>query len=444
MSFSDLYAKYNCTYCQVEINGVRVRCSECIDFDICLQCFSLGAEIGPHKNDHSYQFMDSGAFGIFLGRNSWSANEEVRLLDAIEQFGFGNWEDIAKHIESRSPEEAKDEYITRYLEGSIGRATWGNIESTSRPSLHCADRDEGPLGPSAVSRLPPLAVTADEALQLGYMSNRDDFEREHDHEAEQLISTLSLNPEDDELDVALKLSQVDIYTRRLRERTRRKRLVRDYQLVSIFFNNQRNKQRTLGKLAKEKKEFTERLRWTAQFYGRSEQSGVVAGLWRERELRVRLAELHRYRLAGVTRLEECAHYEQHAAHRKHPHAANHHLDGSSGCLDTNQTKDQMQTNMLQQRKKDGESGSSSTSPKCIRDGSTACGCSKKNSCSNNNGVCSTQLLNNNEIQLCSALSLAPAQYVTLKGVLLRRPPSADSDVDVAVRQYLQVAGWLHN
>lgn len=73
--------------------------------------------------------------------------------------------------------EAKDEYITRYLEGSIGRATWGNIESTSRPSLHCADRDEGPLGPSAVSRLPPLAITADEALQLCYMSNRDDFER---------------------------------------------------------------------------------------------------------------------------------------------------------------------------------------------------------------------------------------------------------------------------
>lgn len=73
--------------------------------------------------------------------------------------------------------EAKDEYITRYLEGSIGRATWGNVESTSRPSLHCADRDEGPLSPSAVSRLPPLAITADEAAQLGYMSNRDDFER---------------------------------------------------------------------------------------------------------------------------------------------------------------------------------------------------------------------------------------------------------------------------
>lgn len=37
MSFTDLYAKYNCTYCQEEISGVRVKCAECPDFDICLQ-----------------------------------------------------------------------------------------------------------------------------------------------------------------------------------------------------------------------------------------------------------------------------------------------------------------------------------------------------------------------------------------------------------------------
>lgn len=55
------------------------------------------------------------------------------------------------------------------------------MEGTTRPSLHCADRDEGPLGPSAVSRLPHLAVTVDEASQLGYMPNRDDFERVSSH-----------------------------------------------------------------------------------------------------------------------------------------------------------------------------------------------------------------------------------------------------------------------
>uniref|UniRef100_A0A2H1VQP9 SFRICE_005473 n=1 Tax=Spodoptera frugiperda TaxID=7108 RepID=A0A2H1VQP9_SPOFR len=94
--------------------------------------------------------------------------------------------------------------------------------------------------------------------------------------------------------------------------------------------------------------------------------------------------------------------------------------------------------------RDGESGSSSTSPRCTRDGSTACGCSKKSSCSNSNGACSRHLLTSNEIQLCSALSLPPAQYVTMKGVLLRRPAAADADVDIAVRHYLHSAGWIRN
>jgi transcriptional adapter 2-beta len=114
---ADLYAKYNCIYCQEDITGLRVECIECPEFDFCLQCFSAGAEIGQHKNNHAYQFMDSGTISIFNGRGNWTAREQLRLLDAIEQFGFGNWEDISKHIET----QAKEEYIARYLNGNIGK-----------------------------------------------------------------------------------------------------------------------------------------------------------------------------------------------------------------------------------------------------------------------------------------------------------------------------------
>jgi transcriptional adapter 2-beta len=34
---SDLFAKYNCTYCQEDITGLRIKCAECTDFDLCLQ-----------------------------------------------------------------------------------------------------------------------------------------------------------------------------------------------------------------------------------------------------------------------------------------------------------------------------------------------------------------------------------------------------------------------
>lgn len=57
-------------------------------------------------------------------------------------------------------------------------------------------------------------------------------------EAEGLVSQLSLDPEkDSEVEISLKLAIVDMYTRRLRERARRKRIARDYQLVEKYFAN---------------------------------------------------------------------------------------------------------------------------------------------------------------------------------------------------------------
>ena len=35
--FSDTFAKYHCNYCEDDVNGLRVRCLECEDFDLCLQ-----------------------------------------------------------------------------------------------------------------------------------------------------------------------------------------------------------------------------------------------------------------------------------------------------------------------------------------------------------------------------------------------------------------------
>ncbi len=37
--------------------------------------------------------------------------------------------------------------------------------------------DDGPLGPAAMAKLPPLDITPEEAVLLGYMPQRDDFEK---------------------------------------------------------------------------------------------------------------------------------------------------------------------------------------------------------------------------------------------------------------------------
>lgn len=154
--------------------------------------------------------MDTSILSIFRGKGSWSAREEVHLLDAIEQYGFGNWEIISKHIETRSPEEAKEEYVNKFLNGTIGSHTWIPAAEAHRPHLldHTVATDSGPLGNNIIQKLPPLEVSTEEAMQLGYLPNRDDFEREYDPSAEQLVSTLSLNPDDEDTDLILKLAQV--------------------------------------------------------------------------------------------------------------------------------------------------------------------------------------------------------------------------------------------
>ncbi|XP_063696985.1 transcriptional adapter 2B isoform X2 [Culicoides brevitarsis] len=312
----EIYKRYDCTYCQEEITGIRIHCAECSsDYDSCLLCYTSGAEIGEHESDHSYQLIPITAPSvvppIIKGPpNRWTPAEEILLLDAVEQFGFGNWEDIARHIESRSAEEAKEKYIEKYLESAIGRLTWGP-EAEKRPVLidHTLNDDMGPLSPYYTNRLPLLDITQEEATHVGYMANRDDFEREYDTTAEKLVSVLALDPDDEEEDLLLKLAQIDIYSRRIRERARRKRLARDYQLAANFFRGYIKRIRQ----SRDQREFRERLRTFAQFYTCNEFERLVNSLERERALRIRLSELNRYRYNGITKIDETLHFEQHVA-----------------------------------------------------------------------------------------------------------------------------------
>ncbi|KAK3874696.1 hypothetical protein Pcinc_020382 [Petrolisthes cinctipes] len=314
---ADTFAKYHCNYCEEDVNGLRVRCLECEDFDLCLQCFSCGAEIGKHRRNHGYQFMagvfqDTGNFSIFPGQGHWTAREEVRLLDAIEQYGYGNWEDIARHIESRTPEDARNKYISSYIEGNIGRVSWRPAMERLQLPIEHTSNDTGPLSPTLASSLPSQPLSAEENTILGYMPHRDDFEREWDNDAETTIAPLFIHPVDDEdIDMALKLAQVDMYMRRLRERSRRKRVVRDFQLVPQFFKKEKEKAQVPPKRkSKDDKEaIAEKLRAVSQFQTASEHNNLVNSLVRERELRTRLRELLRYRRNGIRHIEECHEFE---------------------------------------------------------------------------------------------------------------------------------------
>lgn len=345
---TEIFTRFFCNYCQEEINGLRVSCAYCTDFDLCPECFACGAEIGAHKNHHKYYFSNNGNFSIFpkspnaekrtsrraslqveeqrkgsAEDNEWNVREDTRLLDAVEMFGYGNWKDIAKHVETKGEGQVKERYIKCYIRGSVGKLTWSE-DARAMAVDHTQHADLGPLSPTFTSKLPPINVAPSEALMLGYMPNRDDFE-DFDRSNEAHVSQMGVKSVDDEdIDIAMKLVHVDIYERALREEVRRKRVARDYQLVSNYFAENPliqfgvkispMKMANLLKLKKEgvgpKQELIDALKPLCQFNTCQEFKSLVDNMCLEKELKVRLKELLKYREHGLMKAEHLDSFER--------------------------------------------------------------------------------------------------------------------------------------
>lgn len=91
-NMADLGKKY-CVNCLADVTNLRLRCTDCPDIELCPECFSAGAELGNHRRWHGYQQVDGGRFSLWgpEAEGGWTSREEQSLLDAIEQYGFGNW-----------------------------------------------------------------------------------------------------------------------------------------------------------------------------------------------------------------------------------------------------------------------------------------------------------------------------------------------------------------
>lgn len=72
-------ALYHCNYCQRDISdNIRIKCATCADFDLCVECFSVGVEIMGHTNDHTYKVMDNLSFPIF--HPNWGVSRQLRVV----------------------------------------------------------------------------------------------------------------------------------------------------------------------------------------------------------------------------------------------------------------------------------------------------------------------------------------------------------------------------
>lgn len=394
---------------------------------------------------------------------------------------------MAAHVgASRTPQEVMEHYVTMYIHGNLGKACIPE-SIPNRVTDHTCPSG-GPLSPSLTTPLPPLDINLADQQQLGYMPLRDDYEIEYDQDAEKLISGLSVNYDDEDVEIEMKRAHVDMYVRKLRERQRRKNIARDYNLVPAFLGrDKKDKEKpgvlgvigtavgvggvavgsgTIGsgsttavglgpvssttkrKIPKEEKEQRVRLRGLCQFMANREFEDFFENMHKERMLRAKVRELQRYRRNGIARLEESAEYEA-ARHKREKRKENKSMviskrgSGGGGGLGSGI----------------GLGGGAGAGGGIA--GGLGVGCGIKEEGKDGEfaaieNLTGFELLSDREKVLCNSLNLNPARYLTVKTIIIkdhlqkrqgipaksRLPSYLDKVLKKRILTFLTESGWI--
>ncbi|KAJ1823454.1 Transcriptional adapter ada2 [Coemansia sp. RSA 2671] len=292
--------KFHCDNCQANVtDSVRISCNECPEFDLCTTCFSRGIELGSHRNDHPYRVVTRHRFPIFT--ETWSADEELLLIDGLRQFGMGNWKDAADHVGTKTKEECEQHYNEVY----VGSSNWPLPDMDRQFDVKFArapgDRKNG-VAPSNKSMT--LSSQPSNHEIVGYMPGRLEFETEYENEAEQVIKDMVIADDDSPEEVELKQIVLRIYNNKLDRRLQRKRFIFERGLLEYRKHQTIEKKRT-----KDERDLFARIKVFARMQTREDYDALATGLLNENALRQRIAQLQEWRRNGVTTLEDGAQFE---------------------------------------------------------------------------------------------------------------------------------------
>ncbi|CEP63688.1 chromatin-binding transcription regulator ADA2 LALA0_S09e00276g [Lachancea lanzarotensis] len=299
--------KFHCDICSADCtNRVRISCAECPEYDLCVPCFSQGSYSGNHRPDHDYRIIETNSYPILSA--DWGADEEVALIKGSQTLGLGNWQDVADHIGSRSKEEVEEHYISYYLNSphypipDITKTIDISQEQfLSNRRQRIEKFREQPLEPP---RKPMASVPSCHEVQ-GFMPGRLEFESEFENEAEGPVKDMVFEPDDQPLDIEVKLVILDIYNSRLTTRAEKKRLLFENGLMEY-----RKLQGIDKKRSKEAKELYNNLKAYASIMTPSDFEEFTRDMLEELRCRSRIHQLQEWRSNGITTLEAGLKYER--------------------------------------------------------------------------------------------------------------------------------------
>ncbi|XP_016427657.1 transcriptional adapter 2-alpha-like isoform X1 [Sinocyclocheilus rhinocerous] len=288
---NDPFDKPPCRGCSSYLVEPYIKCAECgpSPFLLCLQCFTRGYEYKNHQSDHKYEIMTSDFPVLEPG---WTAQEEMALLEAVMDCGFGNWQDVAYQMRTKTKEECEGHYMKNFINNPLFSSTLLSLRQMEDHLSRTADTaipfkpTDDPPRPSFDSQL-----SRDMA---GYMPARADFMEEFDNYAEWDLKDIDFVDDDSDILHALKVAVVDIYHSRLEERQRRKKIIRDHGLINL-----RKFQILERHYPKEVQDLYDVMRRFARVVGPIEHDKFIESHALEFELRREIRRLQEYRREGI-------------------------------------------------------------------------------------------------------------------------------------------------
>ncbi|XP_058020171.1 transcriptional adapter 2-alpha isoform X2 [Ahaetulla prasina] len=287
---SDPFDKPPCRGCSSYLAEPYIKCAECSPppFLLCLQCFTRGFEYKKHQSDHSYEIMTSN-FPVL--DPTWTAQEEMALLEAVMDCGFGNWQDVANQMSTKTKEECEKHYMKHFINNPLFASSLLHLKQAG-------EKQQTSLAIPFYASEDPPRPTFDSLLSrdmAGYMPARADFIEEFDNYAEWDLRDIDFVEDDSDLLHALKIAVVDIYHSRLKERQRRKKIIKDHGLINL-----RKFQILERKYPKKVQDLYEAMRRFARILGPTEHDKFIESHALEFELRTEIKRLQEYRVAGIT------------------------------------------------------------------------------------------------------------------------------------------------
>ncbi|KAI0980210.1 hypothetical protein GJ496_003601, partial [Pomphorhynchus laevis] len=168
---------------------------------------------------------------VFLSsKERWTFLEEVSLLRAVEQFGYGNWDSIAEFVKTRSISDCRSHFDQFYLSGSMWQYLIRELDIRKLSITNHTQSNEDSI------LLPPVLISENNKKLIGFLPLRDDYEREYKNDIERMLNNLVSSDVDERAtkqDMNFKYSIINVYLGILRERQELKKHARQCGLLSF-------------------------------------------------------------------------------------------------------------------------------------------------------------------------------------------------------------------